>query len=203
MSKFKQIYKSALDNADWQLTENIHLNQPQLQSWLQENGSLSRRFARYCHQFSVLLLAQEPIKAGSLQPDEQAMLGPVDCLERIVLLHGDGVPWVFGRTLIPVPTMTGEEQDIARLGESPLGYRVFTDQSARRDALQLARLNVNDDTLWARRSRLWVKEKPMLVAELFLAPAPVYQQQSSKVAPFSGKLSAVSGSENAAHYEQK
>ncbi|WP_311567627.1 chorismate--pyruvate lyase family protein [Photobacterium arenosum] len=179
MSKFKQIYQSALDNADWQLTENIHLNQPQLQSWLQENGSLSRRFARYCHQFSVLLLAQEPIKASSLQPDEQAMLGPVDCLERIVLLHGDGVPWVFGRTLIPVPTMTGEEQDIARLGESPLGYRVFTDQSARRDALQLARLNVNDDTLWARRSRLWVKEKPMLVAELFLAPAPVYQDNSA------------------------
>lgn len=203
MSKFKQIYQSALDNADWQLTENIHLNQPQLQSWLQENGSLSRRFARYCHQFSVLLLTQEPIKAGSLQPDEQAMLGTVDCLERIVLLHGDGVPWVFGRTLIPVPTMTGEEQDIARLGESPLGYRVFTDQSARRDALQLARLTVNNDTLWARRSRLWVKEKPMLVAELFLAPAPVYRDNSPKVAPFSDKLSAVSGSEKAAYYEQK
>ncbi|WP_459782883.1 chorismate lyase, partial [Photobacterium sp. R1] len=64
MSKFKQIYKSALDNADWQLTENIHLNKPELQSWLQENGSLSRRFARYCHQFSVLLLAQEPITAS-------------------------------------------------------------------------------------------------------------------------------------------
>ncbi|WP_120513687.1 chorismate--pyruvate lyase family protein [Photobacterium salinisoli] len=199
MSKFKQIYKSALDNADWQLTENIHLNQPELQSWLQENGSLSRRFARYCHQFSVLLLAQEPITASSLQPDEQAMLGSVDCLERTVLLHGDGVPWVFGRTLIPVPTMTGEEQDIARLGESPLGYRVFTDQSARRDALQLARMTVNNDALWARRSRLWVKEKPMLVAELFLAPAPLYQENSA----IQRHITALPGSEKAVHYEQK
>ncbi|WP_330961532.1 chorismate--pyruvate lyase family protein [Photobacterium sp. 53610] len=203
MSRFKQIYQPALDSADWQLATALPPAQAGLESWLHEQGSLSRRFARYCHQFSVRLLGQHPVRAGALQPGEQQLLGDVDCLERSVLLEGDGVPWVFARTLIPLPTLTGDEHDLAQLGELPLGYRVFTDQSARRDALQLAKLSLEGKPLWARRSRLWVKEKPMLVAELFLAPAPVYQDDGELGSPFKHHLSVAHTQKPATGFEQK
>ncbi|KDM92346.1 chorismate--pyruvate lyase family protein [Photobacterium galatheae] len=202
MSKFKQIYQPALDSVDWQMAAALTPAQAGLESWLHEQGSLSRRFARYCHQFSVRLLGQHPLRAQALKPGERQMLGDVDCLERCVLLEGDGVPWVFARTLIPLPTLTGDEHDLAQLGDLPLGYRVFTDQSARRDALQLAQTSLEGKRLWARRSRLWVKEKPMLVAELFLAPAPVYHDGSEQVSPLN-HLSVVHHQKPATGFEQK
>ncbi|QUJ67343.1 chorismate lyase [Photobacterium sp. GJ3] len=197
MSTFKQIYKPLLAQADWQSSDQVKMADAVLASWLHEQGSLSRRFARDCHQFSVLLLEQSPIKSAQLQPGEQQMLGRVDCLERNVVLQGDGIPWVFARTLIPLPTLTGDEQDLAQLGELPLGYRVFTDQSARRDALQLAEFRLEGESLWARRSRLWVKEKPMLVAELFLSAAPVYPRKAAQdgnpLPSFNPSISVTSG----------
>lgn len=76
-------------------------------------------------------------------------------------------------------TLTGQEQDLAQLGEMPLGFRVFTDRSARRDALVVANVGTENQPIWARRSRLWLNDKPLLVAELFLQEAPIYKETLS------------------------
>ena len=178
MSKFKQLYKPLLDRARWQAPEETAVEGTEFGHWLLEPDSLSRRFQRHCDHFTVSLVEQIKISKSQLQDDERVLIGDVDCLLRKVVLLGDGVPWVFARTLIPVSTLTGQESDLEQLGEMPLGFRVFTDRSARRDALVIANVGDDAEPLWARRSRLWVNEKPLLVAELFLHDAPVYAKES-------------------------
>lgn len=177
MSKFKQLYKPLLDSASWQAPEAVALEGTAFGHWLLEPDSLSRRFQRHCDTFTVSLLEQQKIDKSFLSEDERALLGDTECLIRKVVLRGDGQPWVFACTLIPLSTLTGQERDLEQLGERPLGFRVFTDRSARRDALMVANVGSEEKPLWARRSRLWINDKPLLVAELFLAQAPVYSRE--------------------------
>lgn len=176
MSQFKQLYKPLLTSARWLAPADANIEGTEFGHWLLEPDSLSRRFERHCEQFTVSLVEQAPIDREQLTPDERALVGDTACLVRKVVLKGDGVPWVFARTLIPESTLTGQEQDLAQLGEMPLGFRVFTDQSARRDALEVANVGTEAEPIWARRSRLWINDKPLLVAELFLQEAPIYKE---------------------------
>ncbi|WP_299017249.1 chorismate lyase [uncultured Photobacterium sp.] len=178
MSKFKQLYKPLLARARWQAPAETAIEGTEFGHWLLEPDSLSRRFQRHCDHFSVSLIEQLKIGKSQLTDDERALIGDVDCLVRKVVLKGDGVAWVFARTLIPLSTLTGQESDLEQLGEMPLGFRVFTDRSARRDALVVANVGTPEEPMWARRSRLWINGKPLLVAELFLEAAPVYAKET-------------------------
>ncbi|PSW04965.1 chorismate--pyruvate lyase family protein [Photobacterium lipolyticum] len=178
MSEFKQLYKPLLDSACWQSPDSVALEGTEFGHWLLEPDSLSRRLERHCDTFTVSLLEQQKIDKSLLSDDERALLGDKECLMRKVVLRGDGQPWVFACTLIPLSTLTGQERDLEQLGEIPLGFRVFTDRSARRDALVVANVGSEEKPLWARRSRLWINDKPLLVAELFLTQAPVYSKES-------------------------
>ncbi|KLV07396.1 chorismate--pyruvate lyase [Photobacterium aquae] len=176
MSKFNQLYNPLLESAHWQAAQSMQLEGNEFGHWLLELDSLSRRFERHCEHFTVSLVEQGMLEHSCLVPNERALIGDVDCLQRKVVLLGDGVPWVYARTLIPMTTLTGQERDLAELGEMPLGFRVFTDRSARRDALEIARIAGGETGLWARRSRLWLNGKPLLVAEVFLQDAPMYKE---------------------------
>ncbi|MGF1685223.1 chorismate lyase [Photobacterium japonica] len=176
MSEIKQLYNSLLDSAQWVAADETSVAGTDFGHWLLEQHSLSRRFEQYCRQFTVSLAEQVTIGPEHLALDERQLLGASACLLRKVVLKGDGVPWVFARTLIPETTLTGQEQDLAQLGDMPLGFRVFTDRSARRDALMIANVGTAEAPIWARRSRLWINNKPLLVAELFLQDAPIYKE---------------------------
>ncbi len=177
MSEFKQLYSPLIQSANWYSVQAWALEQTSHGTWLLEPASLSRRLAQYCQHFTVTVLTQTIISNGTLSVMERQLLGDSDCLEREVILYGDQQPWVFARTLIPMTTLSGKEQDLVDLGNSPLGYRVFNNKNSRRDALEVANLATPQQPLWARRSRLWINDKPMLVAELFLIQSPVYAKE--------------------------
>nr|WP_086939318.1 chorismate lyase [Thaumasiovibrio occultus] len=185
MSEFKRLYKPLLEQVKWSPPTVLGMTEGVMATWLLDTRSLSRRFQQYCQTLSVSLIEQSELAADELSPEERELLGDQPCLVRKVVLFGDDVPWLLGRTLIPFSTLTGQEQDLAQLGEVPLGLRVFQDRAARRDALVLSQVvegKTRDDSsfssaLWARRSRLWLNEKPMLVSEVFLADAPLYQEE--------------------------
>ncbi len=177
MSEFKQLYSPLIRSAKWYSVQAWALEQTLHGAWLLESESLSRRLAQHCQHFTVTVLAQTIISNGHLSVIERQLVGESDCLEREVILYGDQQPWVFARTLIPMTTISGKEQDLVDLGNRPLGYRVFNDKNSRRDALEVANLGTQQQPRWARRSRLWINEKPMLVAELFLTQSPVYAKE--------------------------
>lgn len=172
------LYLSALRQVKWQQPENFSFPSEIARDWLQEQGSLSRLLETYCQQLNVDLFHNDIVSSQQLDQQELALLTEEQCLLRKVVLKGDGMPWVLGRTLIPQSSLTDQPHDLARQGEIPLGITIFSSNNVKRDALQVGWAETPSGLCLVRRSRLWMNDKPMLVAELFLPNAPIYSKES-------------------------
>lgn len=138
--------------------------------WLLEADSMTRRLRRHNHHFSVQLLGNRSVP---LDADEQQLVAadhPAG-LCREVILHGDRGPALLGWTLFAEAALP--DSGLRELGEQPLGERIFGDEPARRDHLQLACFEIASNPwcpagiVWGRRSRLFLGQWPLLVHELF------------------------------------
>jgi chorismate lyase len=150
---------------------------------LLDSGSLSVFLEKYCNgDFNLQLVRQSwqrPL------PDEAKVLflgtGKYALLREIYLRCGD-TPLVYGRSIIPVRTFTGAERRLARWGQRPLGDYLFTGKNTWRTRIEitqitpverlfnLAKKNISfkDTVLWGRRSIFYIKNKPLLIVEVFL-----------------------------------
>ncbi|NAX22905.1 chorismate lyase [Vibrio sp. V39_P1S14PM300] len=178
MNQLISSYLTALRQVQWQSPDEFVFPSELARRWLSEQGSLSRLLETYCQQLSVELLHNRVVKAQRLDSQEIDLLADEDCLLRKVILNGDQTPWVLGRTLIPQSSLLNQQHDLSRQGEIPLGLTVFSTGSAQRDALQMGWARTAHGEFLARRSRLWMNHKPMLVAELFLPTCPIYSKES-------------------------
>ena len=103
-------------------------------------------------------------------------------LVRHVFLLCAGKPWVFARSVIPPRTLRGAHRRLANLGTRPLGAILFSDRSVRRGEVRVCELKPRQplfdlasaaldrppEGAWARRSIFTLREKPLLVTEVFL-----------------------------------
>ncbi|CAK9886376.1 MAG: Chorismate pyruvate-lyase [Candidatus Erwinia impunctatus] len=140
--------------------------------WLMTESSMTQRLAGYCQHIHVEVITEGMIPYEALSGDELNFL-PVDALywQREVILYGDECPWLAGRTVLPESTLTGDERALLQLGNQPLGHYLFTSPSLIRDFIKPG----CSGELWGRRSGLQLSGKPLLLTELFLADAPLYQ----------------------------
>ncbi|WP_219593230.1 chorismate--pyruvate lyase family protein [Aeromonas salmonicida] len=142
-----------------------------LRPWLLEADSMTRRLRHHNRHFSVQLLGNRSV---TLCADEQRLVAAEQPMGlcREVILHGDRGPAVLGWTLFAEAAL--QESGLGELGEQPLGERIFGDEPARRDHLQLACFEIARNPwcpaaiVWGRRSRLFLGQWPLLVHELFL-----------------------------------
>ncbi|WP_159657646.1 chorismate lyase [Vibrio atypicus] len=178
MNQLIALYLSALRQVSWQDPANFSFPNQNSEKWVMEQGSLSRLLGSYCQGLTVDLLHNKMVKAGNLNQQEIELLAQEPCLLRKVVLKGDGEAWVLGRTLIPLSSMEDQQYDLSQQGDIPLGLTVFSAENVKRDALQVGWADTPEGKMLARRSRLWMNHKPMLVAELFLPTAPMYTKES-------------------------
>lgn len=155
-----------------------------LKHWLEDRGSLTARLVARCHQFRVQKLSQQ--LAGSLA-DEFAALGLASRTrvhQREVILRCDGVPVIYGHTVVPLSATHQQWPLFSSLGERSLGSTLFSDPLVRRGDLQFARLPSGHplmqriyrelpelrvyQSLPARRSLFWRKGACLMVTEVFL-----------------------------------
>ncbi|WP_428773633.1 chorismate lyase [Vibrio sp.] len=177
MNQLTSTYLTALRQVIWQRPEEFDFPSEKARLWLLEPGSLSRLLERHCQTLSVDLLHNGEIPAAQLDQQEIELLSAESCLLRKVVLSGDLHAWVLGRTLIPRSSLLDQPYDLAQQGEIPLGLTVFSAENVTRDAMQVGWIDCEQGRLLARRSRLWMNHKPMLVAELFLPHAPIYAKE--------------------------
>lgn len=179
-------------SSDWLDAKGINLPE-NLKGWLLDPNSLTARLKSHCQQFRVELLGQhiEPC-----QENEAVSLIPAgeQVLVREVLLFCDDKPHVFARSLLPLSSLTGDEQALANLGTQSLGQVLFNNPSLKRQAIEVALFDKNsavakmtaqlanssisatgDDNLWGRRSIFVLEGKPLMVAEVFLPGTFAYQ----------------------------
>ncbi len=177
MDELISLYIAALKKVDWQDVKQFEAPEDVSLSWLLEKGSLSRRLEQKCQALTVSLLCNTMIAPDNIAPQERKILGESHCLLREVVLHGDSRNWVIGRTLIPEQSLEKQPYNLRQQGTVPLGLTVFSSDNVSRDQLQLGWAELPHGKLIARRSRLWMNQKPMLVAELFLPDSPVYSKE--------------------------
>jgi chorismate--pyruvate lyase len=152
----------------------------ELRSWLLDTGSLTERLITVSdNRFRVEVLGQRravprrsELRALGLKPRSVATI-------REVLLYGRDIPWVYARTVIPLPSLTGPLAALRKLDQRPLGAMLFAHHSLHRGQLEIAsfpgrhpslplRFRTPDATLWGRRSVFRVTGKALLVSEIFL-----------------------------------
>jgi chorismate--pyruvate lyase len=166
----------ALLQVDWHSPEEFTFPNDHSKNWLLEADSLSKRLAQCCTTLSVELYNNKKVQASELAFDEQQLLENETSLLREVILRGDRHDWVYGRTIIPQSSLQAQTHDLENQGNEPLGLTVFSSKGAYRDALQVGTIVINGQSHLARRSRLWMNHKPMLVAEVFLMASPIYKK---------------------------
>jgi len=171
----------------WQ-NEAVYPLPAHLRSWLIDPNSLTARLKKHCQHFRVELLGQQiqpcqgdEIFAGINEGDK--------VLVREVLLYCDEQPQVFARSILPLSSLTGEEQALANLGTQSLGQVIFNNPSLERHAIEIAHYDqasamailsnrlglIATEHLWGRRSIFVLERKPFMVAEVFLPNAYAYQ----------------------------
>jgi chorismate--pyruvate lyase len=98
-----------------------------LKHWLEDRGSLTARLVARCQHFRVQKLSQQ--LAGSLA-DEFAALGLASRTrvhQREVILRCDGVPVIYGHTVVPLSATHQQWPLFSSLGERSLGSTLFSD----------------------------------------------------------------------------
>ena len=157
--------------------------------WLLDPSSLTIRLKSLCHSFHVEVLGQVIEPCSELESSADIPVGS-DVLVREVLLYCDNVPHVFARSLLPLSTLTGEEKQLAELGNQSLGQVLFNSAELQRKSIEVSSFDENsgvgklankltegqvDLLLWGRRSIFLLNQKPLMVSEVFLPTANMYQ----------------------------
>ena len=163
---------------EWLPASSPLLTAPLL-DWLMEEDSMTQRFERHCEKVTVNIVREGFIGAEDAAKEVTFLPQESRYWLREILLCGDGVPWLAGRTIVPESTLIGPEQMLQQLGTRPLGRYLFSSSTLTRDFIEPGQ----HKELWGRRSRLRLSGKPLLLTELFLPPAPLYQSLLAKGNP--------------------
>ncbi|AHG19853.1 chorismate--pyruvate lyase [Chania multitudinisentens RB-25] len=141
-----------------------------ISDWLMELGSMTRRFERHCGHVHIEPQRECFVTRDQLGEEAEHLPDSERYWLREIVLLGDDHPWLLGRTVIPQETLTGPDQALVDLGTLPLGRYLFSSNTLTRDYIHVGQ----QGELWARRSRLRLADKPLLLTELFLPPSPLY-----------------------------
>jgi len=153
-----------------------------LRTWLFERGSLTQRVRETCTQSFHIKVLREYWARPFAEEARLLKLSPHHCarIREVQLCCGDR-PMVFARTIMPLDSVQGQLRPLLRLGSQPLGEILFTQHAHRINAqichlfphnplfqLAITHLKQPPAILWARRSIFILKNKPLLVQEIFL-----------------------------------
>jgi chorismate--pyruvate lyase len=106
------------------------------------------------------------------------MKRPVLALIREVVLYGEGQPWVFARSVLPITSLCGKLRHLRKQNTRPLGAFLFSQPDLQRSSIVVAQISddhayvparlTQGQNLWGRRSVFYLDAKPLLVSEVFL-----------------------------------
>ena len=125
-----------------------------MRDWLATKGSLTARLATGSKTFRVRCLHQ---KVALCSLEEAAPIGlprRERVWEREVLLCCEGVPVVFGHTVVPMSATASDWPLFSALGERSLGSTLFYDPLVTRGPLEFARLRSSHPLLARLRAAL-------------------------------------------------
>lgn len=163
----------------WQAPNLFHYRPTQtIQAWLLDPDSLTQKLVELSKGSFRVEVLQQSIARPQLSEARRLNLGYHRwAVIREVILHGNHQPWVYARSVIPLSTLRGPLRQLNYLGNRPLGEMLFRDPTMRRKHLELAGIKASHlpqmlqefTPSWGRRSVFLLRNKPLLVSEIFLS----------------------------------
>lgn len=156
---------------------------PALKPWLLDSGSLTAKLVALSGgDFQVQVLRQVHERASLSEQQALGIARRQLCLIREVVLQGQGQPWVFARSVLPLSSLNGQLRHLRKQGSRPLGAFLFTQPQLQRSAIALSLINshhgyvpknlLGKQSAWGRRSIFSIAQQPLLVSEVFLPDFP-------------------------------
>ena len=153
-----------------------------LSTFLFENGSLSRliqdRFKRKLH---IDLINESWSTAMTYEKKLLSLRNYEIIFARESYLSCNNKKLVYARTVIPRKTLNAQNHTLTRLGQKPLGGILFNNNKIFRENIKYAKLPLHNELhnkakkncniysdLYGRQSIFYVKNKPLLLIEVFL-----------------------------------
>tara|TARA_B100000287_G_scaffold222168_1_gene209565 strand:- start:1320 stop:1811 length:492 start_codon:yes stop_codon:yes gene_type:complete len=144
------------------------LSEEKILSWLNEEGSITRRISSKA-TFKLEILNDD---LGRAEEEEYKAL-ELDFSEvriREVILYGDSVPLVFARSIIPTHTARKGYPSLGTIGSKPLGDLIFQSELFIKTHREFAKFhNHEEEIFWGRRTHYLVRGYPLSVMEVFLS----------------------------------
>jgi len=125
-----------------------------MRDWLTTKGSLTARLLANSSTFRVQRLHQEVALCSREEAAPIGLARRARVWEREVLLCCDGVPVVFGHTVVPMSATARDWPLFSALGEKSLGSTLFYDPIVVRGPLEYARLRPGHPLLARLRAAL-------------------------------------------------
>lgn len=128
--------------SSWKTFDSIHkdVKDEYVKSWLLEKGPITNRIS-INKSFNLELLSDA---ISNVLEQDQLFLASLskEFKVREVILHGDGIPMVFARTIIPLLTIQDGLAELGELGQRPLGDILFEKIYLRKKILYIHHLNL-------------------------------------------------------------
>lgn len=169
----------------WHLlsSENQQLIPIAIRPWLIETGSLTKKIKYLCaDKFSVQLISQT-VRVSTHSEQQLLQLSTNnELIDRQVYLFCGKTAIVYAKSLIPILALQDRFIDLDKLGEKPLGEKIFSDPQLERSQIEWVFINsahpiyqhvtqiLSDKPtrISGRRSLFYGAEKPILISEYFL-----------------------------------
>lgn len=154
-----------------------------LRPWLLDSGSLTAKLVALSKgDFRVKVLRQVHARASRSEALALGICFQQRCLIREVILMGNGKPWVFARSVLPLSSLVHRLRHLRKQGSKPLGAFLFSQPQLMRSAIAVSLISrhhdylpadlLGDQSVWGRRSVFSVMQQPLLVSEVFLPGFP-------------------------------
>jgi len=153
-----------------------------LHSWLTDQGSMTSRLRMVCEEFQVIV---HQSRIEKVCPDETFLLlagNGKTATVREVSLVCDGVPLVFGHSILMTRKLGPLAQSFKRAGENSIGSILFAYPGIHRSTIFFKRINrqhalyaksatafgvCTEPFFWARRSVFSLRSEQVCVTEVF------------------------------------
>lgn len=157
------------------------MQNPALKEWLLHPGSFMERLKDHGVSAKIQVVQQRWQLPDAIEREVLNLDFRKNALIREVLITSGETIWMFARTVFPRATLTGKYRQLAHLKTRSLGSVLFKDPTLQRSEFDifsissephlqkqlLQAVSVNTENLWARRSLFFVREKPLLLTEVF------------------------------------
>ena len=167
----------------WQYSPSIKDLPEKLGEWILYPGSFMKKLVEKGAVNPRVHLIRQNWQFPTLSEKEMLRITKrVYALIREVVIYSPNQKWMYARSVFPQHTLTGKERCLARLKNKSLGSVLFKDPNIERSPFEVIclnasmpfhqaiskEMNVSEENLWARRSTFMLKNKALLLTEVFL-----------------------------------